>query len=142
MGSYATQEDMVARFGEAELIELTDRENREVIVPDLVERALEDAEAEINSYLGSRYPLPLANPPKVLVRLACDIARYHLYGETGHTEVVKERYESAVKMLRCFANGTATLGVVGTQEPTPSAGGPEFFAQPPVFNRETLRDFQ
>jgi phage gp36-like protein len=142
MSAYALQADMVARFGEQELIQLTDRENREAIVSEVLERALDDAEAEINSYLSTRYQLPFLDPPAVLKRLACDIARYCLYDERA-TETVTQRYEAAVKMLRAFADGKATLGLLSTQqEPSPTVStGPEYFSQAPVFTRESLGDY-
>ena len=72
---YATQQDLVERFGEEELIQLTDREHAQLIVADVIDRALSDADAEIDSYLGVRYTLPLVSIPVLLVGVAANIAR-------------------------------------------------------------------
>ena len=137
---YATQVDMIARFGEDELIELTDRDNAGAINAAVVEGALADAESEINSYLASRISLPLADVPRVLTLKACDMARYFLEGANVREEV-KERYEAAVRFLRDVAAGKAQLGNSPQAEPAPTIGGPQFIQPKRVFNIETLRDF-
>lgn len=107
--TYATQADLVARFGDAELAQRTDRENGTVIDAVVLERALADADAEINSYLAKRYTLPLASTPVVLTRLACDMARYRLFDD-GTPDTVRQRYEDAVSLLKRMASGDVTLG--------------------------------
>lgn len=88
--TYATQDDMVKRFGETELAQRTNRVDGSSIDAVVLTRAIGDAEAEINGYLAVRYQLPLAELPSVLVRVACDIARYHLYDD-GVPETVRTR---------------------------------------------------
>lgn len=106
--TYATQADMVTRFGETELAQRTDRENGLVIDVDVLNRALDDADGEINGYLAKRYALPLASVPIVLTRLAADVARYHLYDD-GATQVVRQRYEDAVSLLKRMSSGDVQL---------------------------------
>ena len=85
--SYATRQDMVNTIGERELIALTDREQTGAINDSVLAVALATAEAEVDSYLAGRYPLPFPNPPLVLTAYTCDIARYHL-GRDGDVQVV------------------------------------------------------
>ena len=105
---YATQADMVTRFGEEELAQLTDRVNGEVIDASVLTRAIEDAETEINGYLAKRYSLPLNSTPPILQRLACDVARYYLHDDRV-TEQVRNRYTDVVKLLRSIASGEVML---------------------------------
>ena len=77
--TYATQADMISRFDQKEIVELSDRANVGVLDVSVLAGKLADADSEINAYLQGRYTLPLATVPTVLVRIACDIARYHLY---------------------------------------------------------------
>lgn len=105
---YATQAALEERFGTAELAELTDRVNGEVIDTTVVTRALSDAQAEIDGYLAGRYQLPLATVPEILVRLNCDMARYYLHAE-GATETVRDRYTDAVRLLRAIGSGDVKL---------------------------------
>jgi len=91
---YATEQDLVARFG-AEIGNL----KLMVSNPDFVKDAIQDATEEINGHIGDRYPLPLPNVPSNLKRMACDIARYRLYFEQP-TEEVRKRYEDAIAFLK------------------------------------------
>ena len=89
---YATLQDMIDRFGERELGQIAQGVALEVIDADRVERALADASAEIDGYVGTRYPLPLAPVPALLTRAACDVARNRLYADAA-PPAVRRRYE-------------------------------------------------
>lgn len=122
--SYATPADMVARYGAAELVQLTDTDN---IPPSVMHEArvqlkLDDASSFIDGYVGQVYRLPLAGcakpdgtggvvmvPPPVLVRLACDLARYYLYDDLAPENEVYRRYKAALGELAAIAEGRAQL---------------------------------
>lgn len=111
--NYATVADMVARFGDLEVMQITDRSQNGQIDNDVAEVALGDATAEINGYLG-RYPLPFAEIPPILTRLCCDIARYRLCATNGVniTEEIERRYKiDVLKLLDGLAKGDVTLGI-------------------------------
>lgn len=108
MAAYATKNDMIARFGIAELIQRTDDVDSGEIGERKLNFALTDASAEIDSYLG-RYSLPLSSIPPVLIRIACDVARYYLYDDIM-TDEVKERYKLARDYMTSVSKGTVTLG--------------------------------
>lgn len=116
--SYCTQSDLSARFGDTELIQLTDRTNSGAINTTVLNQALADADAEIDSYLVARYSLPLDSIPQNLTRLACDITRYRLY-ENAATDTVQKRYDQAIRYLVQIGNGTLAL----SQITTPASGG-------------------
>ena len=102
--TYATQADLIDRFGETELAQRTNRVDGLTIDTVVLARALADADAEIDSYLAVRYTLPLASTPVLLVRMAGDIARYRLYDD-GVPDTVRQRYEDAVSLLKRMASG-------------------------------------
>lgn len=102
--TYASQTDLIDRFGEAELAQRTNRADGLTIDTVVLARALTDADAEIDGYLSTRYQLPLASTPILLVRLAADIARYRLYDD-GVPDAVRQRYEDAVALLKRMASG-------------------------------------
>jgi len=123
---YATVADMVARFGELEMIQLTDTENipPSEIDASRVQVKLSDAAAYIDGYIGQVYRLPLtgcAKPPvtpdgpveyvapPVLTRLACDLARYYLHDDLAPEHEVYRRYRAAVSELDSIASGHAQL---------------------------------
>lgn len=134
---YATQTDMVARFGTEELIQLTDRSNTGVIDAAVIGQALGDANAEIDLYLA-RYNPPLITVPPMLIVMACDIARFRLYDDVP-TDAVRDRYTDAVAKLRDIAAGRIDLGL---SDGTPAATGqPQVDAPDRVWSDATLKDY-
>ena len=138
--TYATQADLISRFDEKEIVELSDRANVGVINQVVVASKLADADAEINAYLQGRYTLPLATVPTALVRIACDIARYHLYDNRA-TESVTQRYKDAISFLRGVAKGDIQLGVDSGNQVQSVSSAPDFSAPERVFSRDTLADY-
>jgi len=127
--AYCTQADLIDRYGESEIRELTDREGLGEIDPVVVERAIADAGGEIDGYLAAGgYALPLATTPAILAAYACDIARYRLYGNAppDATEGPGRRYADAVRFLREVSRGVVRLG---------------FSAAPPEQEAEVQYDF-
>lgn len=137
---YATVQDLVDRFGERELIQLTD--------PDLVavraskvELAILDAQAFADSYVGVAYRLPLAGcakpaptveepaaivmvPAPQLVRITCDVARYYLHDDLAPEHEVAQRYKAAERELVAISAGKAMLSCPWGGAPgVPVAGG-------------------
>lgn len=143
--TYATKQDLIDRFGETELKQLTDRVSKPPVAIDdvVVERSLGDAAALIDGYLAKVYQLPVASTPPVLVKNAADIARYYLHGKAADKEsAVTRAYNEAVAWLRDVSKGVVRLDLgdgAGT-EPSPAGGG-AIRANPSnrVFRRDTLR---
>ena len=140
--AYATQADMEERFGEKELLKLTDRSDTPTGEIDavVVARTLSDAEAEINGYLAARYTLPLSSTPAVLKRLCCDIARYYLYDDWANDQV-RARFEDATKLLKLIAEGKVLLGTEPAAAPQVRASEPQFTKSDRVFSRGSLEEF-
>lgn len=97
-----TLQDLIDRFGETELANLTDKENYAIIDETVINHAITDATAEVVGYLnptgliaGGVY---LGTPPKSLILKICDITRYYLY-ENGVTDIVEKRYKQAIDWL-------------------------------------------
>jgi len=140
---YALVQDMIDRFGEAELIQLTDRAIPPTgsYVAEIIEENLNDAEAEINAYLANRYALPLAEVPTILKRLTCDVARYHLHG-SNLTEEVTQRYKDSVAFLKRISKGDASLGINQDSGTSPTVENvPEYFGAERIFSNDSLRDY-
>ncbi|TAN12916.1 MAG: DUF1320 domain-containing protein [Burkholderiaceae bacterium] len=148
---YATQQDLIDRFGEPELIQLTDPENQAAIDPARIDRALADATALADGLLGKIYALPLAGctkpdpqpgnpgataqvPPPQLTRICCDLARYYLYDDLAPDAEVYRRYKAATVELQAIAGGSARLVC-------PWGGEPGAFASRGETAGETLADF-
>jgi len=141
MMAYVTINDMVQRFGEVEMIQLTDRDAAtgavDVAVLDAV---IADAQAEVDSYLSVRYALPLAVVPDILRSYTADVARYRLY-DTEIPEIVKKRYDDALRFLRDVSARRASLDKDVNGVEAPVANGVKISAPARVFNGANLEGF-
>lgn len=115
---YATQDDLISRFGEDEIRSLSDRARVGAIDASVVAEAIADASSTIDSYLGARYRLPLAEIDPRLKRVAADLARRYLYSDRATDEVLAIE-KRALDWLRDVANGKAVIAVP-SDAPTPS----------------------
>jgi phage gp36-like protein len=141
--SYAQEADMVARYGNNELIPLTNPDvvGATAIDANILQGALDDASAEIDSYLQSRYSLPLTTVPLTLVRHCCSIARYLLYADAAPEEV-RNRYKDAVTYLTNLSKGLVNIGADPATGPG-ATDGPTGTTNDNnrVFNQSTLNDY-
>jgi len=90
-----------------------------------LQQALDDASAEIDGYLESRFALPLNDPPAVLPRLTCDIAMYRMQSLRPIHDLAdaRKRYDDAVELLVRVARGEVTLGLAADNtEPAQAVG--------------------
>lgn len=129
---YTTEQELIDRYGEDEILQLSDRDQSGSIDSDVVVKAITDADNEINSYLAARYTLPLTATAPVLVLVSSDVARYRLH-ENDATDEVAERYSIQRKFLEALASGKAVLidangkPINDSQQPTGS-GSPKYCA--------------
>jgi len=137
---YAIAQDMIDRFEERELIQLTDRHDTGSIDTAVLDKVLADADAKIDSYLVGRYPLPLASAPRTLTIYACDIARYLLH-DNHATEQVTKRYDDAIRFLERVAKGDISIGATAAGTPPPAADGAQVESAESVFKRGNATDF-
>jgi phage gp36-like protein len=137
--TYATIDDLVRRFGQVEIIQLSD-EQSVAVDEDKCNDALEDAAAEIDLYLSTRYQLPLTSVPRVLVNIACDMARAYLYADRI-TDLVASRLTTARSLLKDLRDGKTMLGLDLAQQPVQTTQGPRSSAAARVFTSDTLDDF-
>lgn len=118
--SYATLNDMYARYSQSDLHtlidvkidnsftlsseELTDARHR------LLQIALDDVTATIDGYIDGRATLPLKTVPTVLIRVACVLARFSL--EEGQaTEKATKDKEDVIRLLEKVSAGDISLGL-------------------------------
>ena len=139
--SYTSKAEMVDRFGELEMIQLTDREITGLLDEDVLNRALADADALLDGYLRLRYAIPVDDATGLLSMLAADVTRYLLYDEHP-TDIVKERYEKALERLKEIARGLVTLDAdsadSGDEDAATASGTVAVVANSQVFTSDTL----
>jgi phage gp36-like protein len=160
--AYLTPLDMIARYGAGEIVGRADRSVPPRVTPELliasargedligagfpedaiaaaqtalaiIVSAISDGQSEVDSYLASRYAVPLASPPGVILRFTGDVARYTLYDDHA-TEEVARRYADAIKFLQAVAKGAATVDV-GPDAEAPAGGLVEMISAGRIFSR-------
>jgi phage gp36-like protein len=136
---YADKQDMLLRFGETEVRQLTD-----LAVPSLgatddavLTKALGDASAWIDGYLVGRYSLPITNPTALatLNVHCCNVARFQLMS-TRADEQATAMYKSAEAFLTRVATGTITLIPPAEAPAAAGMGDVEVFAGTKHFGRD------
>lgn len=119
---YSTLDDLKNTVPEDELIELTDDVGASAVDTSVVARAIADADAEIDSYCGSRYTMPLSPVPVIIRKFSVDMAIYNLFSRRSLKvpDDRQKRYDNAIRFLRDLAKGINTLGGDDPGEPTDS----------------------
>jgi phage gp36-like protein len=141
--AYCTSDDILKHIPEPELAQLT-AETGEAPDLEVVNDAIAAADAEIDSYLGVRYSLPLAAPaPARIKALSVDMAIYHLHSRRGiMPEVRRDKYKDAVAFLRDVAAGRVqVIGATGLEPLGDSENVVEVSSSERLFSRDKLRDW-
>ncbi len=137
--AYCTQSDLITMIPVKELAELT-ADSGDTPDSEVVNEAINRADAEIDAYLGMRHTLPLSPLPDQVKGLSIDMALYHLYSRRSVAPTVRrQKYEAAVAFLKLVAAGEAILEDAGD---SPSSGeqvlvGSEFSSATRVFTRNS-----
>ncbi|WP_162009381.1 DUF1320 domain-containing protein [Labrenzia sp. CE80] len=142
--AYATQQDLIDRFGEDELIQLTDETNLPATTIDAAKVAahISDAENLADSYLAKLYRLPLDPVPAVLTRIICEISRYFLHGRrTDKDDPVTRDYGQAIAWLKDVAKGAVQLEAEGAASDQSGEGQVQVSAPDRIFSRDSLSGF-
>jgi phage gp36-like protein len=141
--AYATVLEFVAAVTEAEAAALA----RSATPPPAydaaqIQRALDDASAELDTYFAARYATPLSPVPRTAARASIALAREALDRQgRDHVKAEAARWRT---WARDVARAVAVLGGgdVGEEVPAPSTdGGVRHSAPDRVFNDDTLNAF-
>lgn len=136
---YATRADMLVRYGDTELRQLSDISTPRagVIVDAVLDRALIDASAWIDGHLVGRYTLPIVDAsalPKLNLDCAAE-ARYLLM-TTQVDEATQKAHDERAAFYRAVAKGDIAL-IAPADVPAATGVGPVLFDRGnKVFGRE------
>jgi len=114
--TYATQDDLITRYGEQQLVELSDRgeELTGEIDAAIISDALISASALVDSYVGKRYRLPVSPVPLLLRNVCCTLAYFELH-RGRYADETRVAYDDALRTLAQISNGTMVLDVAGKE---------------------------
>lgn len=142
--AYSGISDILGQIEETKLIQLTDDEGVGTANEARIVRAIADADAEIDGYVGSRHAVPLSPVPESIRRLSVEIAIYNLHARRDKVpEHRVERYKACVKLLEQIALGKISLGPSDPEGNPPESDAPEMSSDNPVrlFDRGSMRGF-
>lgn len=138
--SYATVDDIRDLHGEKRLKRLADRDANGALDTSAVEKNLDAASAEIDSYLSRRYALPIPDNidvPDSLVICCIEIAAYRMANDgPSLTDDIRKRYEDMRKWLEDLADGKVNLGIPEIDDDAEEGQG-EFRASVPLWGVTT-----
>lgn len=123
MAIYATKQDLIDRDESMLWNFALDRDSEE-LNDTWINQALDQADAEIDSFLGRRYVLPLSTVPAMLNKIAVTITFYWLADRDQQaTNLLEERYKMQLTTLRELADGRRDLGLPTAAAQTESSVG-------------------
>jgi phage gp36-like protein len=134
--AYCVQADIEKLIPVVELAELT-TESGDTPDADAVTEAIAKADAEIDSFLGMVYSVPLSVPPARIKALSEDISIYYLYLRRSTVPEARQKaYNDAIAFLQLLAAGKATLPSTSV-----SGQGVQFESATSIFNRDNMTSF-
>lgn len=111
---YCTLDD-IRKVIDAEIVkQLTDDERLDQINLARVQEAIAQADAEIDTWIGGRYPVPLSSVPTIIRKCSCSIAIMVLYRRRPMTvpgDVITDAYDDALHILKSLSRGEAALSL-------------------------------
>jgi len=121
--AYCTLAQLIERYTADDLAVLTDRSDGlpPVIDQAVIERAIADADAEIDMYLMARYKLPLVTVPLALVNTSCILAYANLNPHQAKDSPAMENAARQRDKLQLLAEGKLSLGLDEGKEEAPIA---------------------
>lgn len=115
---YCTRDDLIAQFGESELVALTAERGEQTINESRLTTAINSVNEVIDAHVAMRYPLPLPTVPGILKRIAVNIVRADIAQRPA--ERVTDDKKSAMQLLSKVSKGELSLGL-DKSEPEPQA---------------------
>jgi phage gp36-like protein len=130
-------DDLKKQLSDIVLISLTDDNGLE-IQQDIIDAAINSADAEINGYAQAQYDVPFNPVPEIIKKMSVDITIFNLFsrrGEIGEKDSnISMRYKSAIRFLENLAKNLVTIG---KPDPAPPIGA-NFKSNPRIFNRDSM----
>lgn len=146
---YITLNDIRSRIDPAKLIQLTDDNKTGAVDTNVVNDIIADAEGTLESYLRTRYTLPVPVTQKVK-SICLDIAVFKLFerratSKEGIYEVKEKAHDKAIKFLEAVQAGKAALDVPAAEETRVNPGSADEVlkgsSRPSPFSDEKLRGY-
>jgi len=79
----------------------------------VIENSVKNAESIVDGYCSPLYSVPFVTVPKIITMITVDLAIYDLFsrGQQDMPEIRKERYNSAIDLLKKINSGLLSLDI-------------------------------
>jgi phage gp36-like protein len=141
--AYCTQDDIEKLIPAADLAILTTENEQE---PDaaVVAKAIADADAEIDGYLGIKLSVPLSPVPELVKAISVDVAVYNLHKRRPllpMPDTCRQSYADRINFLKNVVAGNTTIGATAALPTAVSTDVAEIGSSTRVFSTDTLKGF-
>lgn len=137
--AYATQQNCIDRYGTDIVTVATDHDGNGVIDNSVLQRALDDATATINSYVAGLPGFPFEVTPDSFEKLCCEMALYNAsFTANTVTEEQRTRYDDALKYLTLVAQQKIRLSTGAGQNIVESNATANIISSERIFTRTSL----
>lgn len=109
--AYAVKADLEDLISSDKLRQMTDDDRDGVSDATLITDTLSRSDGLIDSYIGSRYVIPLSPVPPVITQITCQIALFWLFARKT-VEVprqIQDQYDAAIEWLKGVQDGTLVI---------------------------------
>jgi phage gp36-like protein len=134
-----------AKISIVQLKKLTSEDGTSV-VQSVVDAAIADAGADIDSYAGRRYVVPFSPVPAKVKQLAVALAVYNLHEKRLAVfggkipESIRAMYDDAIAFLKDVAKGLAVIDGAVTPTASTARTGGSFQANDRTFTKDSMDD--
>lgn len=138
---YLSAAAFVERLGLDDAIRLTATTDGNRIDAARLQRAIDDAQGETDSYLAARYAVPLSPVPALVTTIVFDLTVARLW-TAELPQGVADRRDRAQQQLRDIAAGKVTIPGAAGLTPAATASEPVLFqGNDRMFSRTSMRGF-
>jgi phage gp36-like protein len=142
---YSTVAALLKLLPEYEVLQLADDAAAGLLadpaVNAVLEEAIEQADREIDAYVGTVKTVPLSPVPKLIENLSTKLAIHHLYLRRPGVEepdTWQRETTRCMRLLEAIATGKMALGAADGSAVEPSQGTASFTASERLMSRRTL----
>ena len=110
---YVSLDEFILSLDSKDVSELSDDAAGGAAAEETILPILDDATGVCDSYIGTRYTVPLTSPDGAVKSACTRIAVYFLHLRRSWTvsETVKDAYDDAIEWLKDISKGTAVLPI-------------------------------
>lgn len=134
---------MPSRMSLVQLTHLTcETDDPDDIDQDVIDAAIEDADAIIDGYCGIKYSVPFATVPTRVKSGSAKIAAYNLFekraASVGMPDAIRQSYEDEIGFFKDVSKGVASLGIDPPPAPNTLTNA-KVKSNDRVFTRDSMR---